>query len=84
MGTVGDMPPGTPWLTRTFGPYARKLVRNRFAAEYKRHLTPDMDVVEQWKLPVIAARIGEGIEPEFRELFKLARQLINDKTAATP
>lgn len=84
MGSVGDMPPGTPWLTRTFARFGRRIVRDAFDRAYRRNLTPDPSIVEQWKLPVIAARIGEGIEPEFPALFKLARQLINDKTPATP
>jgi hypothetical protein len=84
MCTLGDLPPGTPWLIRTFARFGRQILRGGFGRAYRRVLTPDPAVVDAWKLPVVAARIGEGIEAEFQALERIARSLINDRDAARP
>lgn len=84
MCTLGDLPPGTPWLLKTMARFGRRLMRGPFQRSYKKVLTPDPSVIREWQLPTIAARIAEGIEPELPALEKLARKLINDKQGATP
>lgn len=84
MGTLGELPPGTPWLIRTFARFGRRIVRGGFERSYRRVLRPDAAVIDDWKLPIVVARIAEGIEPEFPALERMARQLIGDKDAARP
>jgi hypothetical protein len=81
MGTMGDLPPGSPWLIRTFARFGRRILRGGFVRSYRRVLRPDPAVVDAWKLPIIVARIAEGIEPEFPTLERMALRLINDKSA---
>lgn len=78
MCTLGDLPPGTPWLTRTFARFGRRILRGGFTRAYRLMRAPDPGVIEAWKLPVVVARIAEGIEAEFPALKRLARQLLND------
>lgn len=82
MGTLGDLPPGTPWLIRNFARFGRRILRDGFVRAYRRVLKPDAAVVDAWKLPIVVARIAEGIEPEFSALERMARRLIGDKDAA--
>ena len=84
MGTLGDLPPGTPWLIRNFARFGRRIVRGGFVRSYRRVLKPDPAIIDAWKLPIVVARITEGIEPEFPALERMARQLIGDKDAARP
>jgi hypothetical protein len=78
MCTLGDLPPGTPTVLRTLARFGRRVLRGAYSRAYRRRLQPDASVVARWKLPVIAARITEGIEAEFPALERLARQSIND------
>ncbi len=64
--------------------FGRRLLRGIFSRAYKRVLRTDPAVLEQWQLVVITARIAEGIEAEFPALHRLARKLINDKSAVRP
>jgi hypothetical protein len=84
MCTLGDPPPGSSWIIRNLARFGRKILRIAFLRNYRRHLMPDLETVEAWKLPVVTARIAEGIEAELPALEKLARQLINDKQETTP
>jgi len=84
MGTLGDLPPGTPRFIRTFARLGRRIVRGRFDSAYRKVLNPDMRIVRQWTLAIVAARIAEGIEPEFPALERLARSLINDRRQSSP
>lgn len=84
MCTLGDLPPGTPWLIRNFARFGRRILRGGFVRSYRRASKPDPAVVDAWKLPVVVARIAEGIEAEFPALERMARQLIGDKDAARP
>jgi hypothetical protein len=69
MATVGDMPPGSPWLIRTFARLGRRVVRGRYDSAYRRVLKPDAEAVEAWRLPVLVGRLAEGIEPERKPLL---------------
>ena len=80
MCTLGDLPPGTPWLIRNFARFGRRVLRGGFERAYRRMLKADPAVLEAWKLPIVVARIAEGIEAEFPALERLARQLIDDRT----
>ena len=79
MGTLGDLPPGTPWLIRTFAGFGRRAVRSAFSRAYRRALPPDPGLVNAWRMPIIVARFAEGLEAEFPALDDLARRLLNDK-----
>jgi hypothetical protein len=82
--TLGDLPPGTPALLRLAARIGRRVLRGAFVRSYRRTLKLDESVIEAWRLPVIAARIGEGIGAEFPALLRLARQLIGDKRPGRP
>lgn len=84
MGTLGSLPPGTPWLIRNFARFGRRILRGGFVRSYRRALKLDLALVDAWKLPVIVARIAEGIEAEFPALELIARRLIDDRDAARP
>lgn len=84
MCTLGDLPPGSPALLRVAARFGRRVLRSAFVRSYRRTVRPDESIIEAWKLPVIAARVGEGIEAEFPALFRQARQLIGDRSARTP
>jgi hypothetical protein len=69
MATLGDMPPGSPWLIRTFGRIGRRLVRGAYNNAYRKVLKPDPVAAEGWRLPVLVGRLAEGIEAERHALL---------------
>jgi Ser/Thr protein kinase RdoA (MazF antagonist) len=84
MCTLGDLPPGSPWLLRTLARVGRRVLRVLFVKAYRRRLRLDPAVIEQWKLPVVAARMTEGIEAEVPALETLARRLVNAQRSNLP
>jgi len=77
MGTVGDVPPGSPLLVRMFADLGRKVVRGFYDRAYRKVLKPDAQAVEAWRLPVLTGRLAEGIEPERRALLKLIGEILH-------
>ena len=84
MCTLGDLPPGTPWLIRNFARFGRRVLRGGFSRAYPRALPLDQAKVDAWRLPVIVARFAEGIEAEFPALEHYARRVLNDKASRQP
>jgi hypothetical protein len=75
IGTLGDLPPGSPIHLRFFARFGRRLLRATYDRAYRRMLQPDSSVVEAWRLPVLAGRLTEDIEPERKALLSVIRSL---------
>lgn len=75
MCTLGDLPPGTPWMIRTFARFGRRVLRARYSGAYRSVLKPDAAAVEAWRLPVLVGRLAEGIEAERPALLKAIARL---------
>jgi aminoglycoside phosphotransferase (APT) family kinase protein len=76
LGTLGDLPPGSPILLRLFARFGRRLLRTTYDRAYRRVLKPDARAVEAWRLPVLAGRLTEGIEPERKALLSSIHSLL--------
>jgi hypothetical protein len=74
--TIGDLPPGSPWLIRTLARFGRRILRNTYDRAYRGVLQPDPDAVEAWRLPVLVGRLAENIEPERKPLLRTIRTLL--------
>jgi hypothetical protein len=70
IGTLGDLPPGSPIHLRLFARFGRRLLRTAYDRAYRRVLQPDPAVVEAWRLPVLVGRLTEDIEPERKALLQ--------------
>jgi aminoglycoside phosphotransferase (APT) family kinase protein len=75
LAKLGEPPPGAK------GRWLLQLGRGLFQAMYLRHyfrLRPDLSRADlaAWELPVVAARLAEGIEPERPKLVALIRQAL--------
>ncbi len=68
--TIGDLPPGSPWLIRTLARFGRRILRNTYDRAYRRVLKPDSQAVEAWRLLVLVGRLTEGIEAERNALLR--------------
>jgi Ser/Thr protein kinase RdoA (MazF antagonist) len=68
--TLGDLPPGSPRLIRVMARFGRRLLRTAYVRAYRRVLKPDARAVEAWRLPVLAGRLTEDIEPERNALLR--------------
>lgn len=75
MCTLGELPPGTPWMIRTFARFGRKVLRVRYSSAYRSVLKPDAAALEAWRLPVLVGRLSEGIEVERPALLKAIAQI---------
>ena len=73
--TLGDLPPGSPTLLRTFARFGRRVLRASYSRAYRGVLKPDARAVEAWRLPVLTGRLAEGIEPERKALLSSIRSL---------
>jgi Phosphotransferase enzyme family len=73
MCTLGDLPPGSPWLIRAMARFGRRLLRIRYDRAYRRVLQPDLAAVKAWRLPVLAGRLTEDIAPERPALIRHIR-----------
>jgi aminoglycoside phosphotransferase (APT) family kinase protein len=76
LGTLGDLPPGSPILLRLFARFGRRVVRDGYSRAYRGVLKVDARAVEAWRLPVLAGRLTEGIEPERKALLSSVRSLL--------
>jgi hypothetical protein len=75
LGTLGDLPPGSPILLRLFARFGRRLLRTTYDRAYRRVLQSDRAAVEAWRFPVLAGRLTEEIEPERKALLSIIRRL---------
>jgi aminoglycoside phosphotransferase (APT) family kinase protein len=74
--TLGDLPPGSPRLLRAFARFGRRVLRFGYSRAYRGVLKVDARAVEAWRLPVLAGRLTEGIEPERKALLSSIRSLL--------
>lgn len=75
MCTLGDLPPGTHWMVRTFAGFGRRVIRGAYSRAYRRVLKPDARAVEAWRLAVLVGRLAENIEAERPALLQAIGQL---------
>ncbi len=68
---MGSIPPGQPLVIRYGAIVARGLMRTSYVRAYRRARPLDMALAARWEIPVAAARIADGIEPERPKLIKL-------------
>ncbi len=71
MSRLGDMPPGSPLVVRYGAIVARGLFRSSYVRAYRRARPLDMALAVRWEIPVAAARLADGIEPERPKLLRL-------------
>lgn len=79
MSTLGDMPPGSPFMVRNFASAGRRIIRGFYRRAYRRKLSLDDALVAAWQLPVVAGRLAEGIEAERTALLTMSRRLVGDR-----
>ncbi|MDP9181051.1 MAG: phosphotransferase [Chloroflexota bacterium] len=76
MTTLGYLPPGSPWLMRTFARFGRRILRDIYSRSYRRILKPDPMAVQAWRLPVFVGRLTEDIEVERPVLLRTIPTLL--------
>jgi aminoglycoside phosphotransferase (APT) family kinase protein len=73
---MGSLPPGTPAVIRIGAKFARSVIRRTYERAYRRARALDPRLLAAWQAPVIANRLGDGIEEERdRLLAMLEREL---------
>jgi len=68
---IASVPPGAPTLVRRLEKIARRLIRSRYLAAYRRMRPLDDGLLAQWRVPVAADRLAEGIEDETDKLLSM-------------
>jgi len=71
----GEPPPGTPVVIRVAAKVARKLLVDSYLGAYRRAGSIDAQVMKRWELPIVVARLTEGIPEERERLLKQIRVL---------
>ncbi len=70
MMRLGSLPPGTSVALRVMALFGRSLLGVLYDRSYRRARRVDMRAVRAWDVPVMAARLAEGIEEERPALLK--------------
>jgi aminoglycoside phosphotransferase (APT) family kinase protein len=70
---ISNPPPGSPTLVRRLERYARRIIRSRYLASYRRRRPLDDALLARWRVPVAAARLHDGIEDERDALMTMLR-----------
>lgn len=73
---LGDPPQGTPAGIRLLIGIGRGLFRKIYLRRYFDLLPDTQEEVAAWQLPIVAARLGDGIEQERAKLLKLVNVLL--------
>lgn len=81
MFDIASVPPGAPALVRRLEKLARRLIRSRYVAAYRRKRPLDDGLLARWRVPVAAQRLGEGIEDETDTLLALLYTAMRDGAA---
>jgi aminoglycoside phosphotransferase (APT) family kinase protein len=68
---LGSAPPGTSLLLRGMALFGRNILVWLYMRSYRRSRPLEMDAVRRWTVPVVAARLSEGIEEEVPALLRL-------------
>ncbi|MEX0749859.1 MAG: aminoglycoside phosphotransferase, partial [Dehalococcoidia bacterium] len=71
---IASVPPGAPTIVRRLEKLARRLIRSRYLASYKRLRPLDDALLAQWRIPVAAERLHDGIEDERDKLMAILNQ----------
>ena len=61
---IATLPPGSPAIVRALERFARKLIRSRYLASYRRTRPLDDVLLARWRIVGAAERISHGIEDE--------------------
>ena len=61
---LGELPPGTPALTREMVHFGRSLFHKTYLRQYFQLRPENRKHLSAWHLPIAVARMGDGIEEE--------------------
>jgi aminoglycoside phosphotransferase (APT) family kinase protein len=68
---LGEPPPGTSLALRMLALVGRNLLVALYLRSYRKARPLDMAAVKRWEIPIVAARLSEGIEEEVPRLLAL-------------
>jgi len=71
---IGEPPPGSPILVRMLARIGGRILAWGYRRAYTRARSIDKRAVAAWKVPVAAARMGDGIESEFPAIVRMLEQ----------
>ncbi len=68
---IGALPPGTPFVVRTFDRLGRRLFAAAYLRAYRRERPVDMTLAARWEVVRAADRLADGIAEERPALLKI-------------
>ncbi len=68
---LGELPPGTPAITRWMVQIGRGLFHTQYLRRYFRLHPEYQQQLVAWQLPIAVARMGDGIEEEQSQLLSM-------------
>jgi aminoglycoside phosphotransferase (APT) family kinase protein len=71
---LGSPPPGTSLLLRGMALFGRHILVWLYLRSYRRSRPLEMEAVRRWTVPVVAARLSEGIEEEVPALLRFLEE----------
>src|SRR3990172_1764387 len=79
---LGEAPPGTSLALRALARVGRSLLVTLYLRSYRRARPLDMGTVRRWEIPVVAARLSEGIEEEVPRLLTFLERAAGGSAAS--
>jgi len=72
--TLGEPPPGTSQMTLRLHSLGRRILRSQYIDAYQNAHPIDTARVARWRLPIVVARLSDGIEAERARLLTAIEQ----------
>jgi aminoglycoside phosphotransferase (APT) family kinase protein len=73
---IGELPPGSPLMVRILAAVGRSVLWRLYDRGYRRHRSPDPEMVKRWEIVRVADRLVEGIPEEREALLKIAEEAV--------
>ncbi len=73
---IGELPPGSPLMVRFLAAVGRSVLWRLYDRAYRRHRSPDPEIVKRWEIVRVADRLVEGIPEERETLLKIAEEAV--------
>lgn len=77
---IASVPEGSPKIVRLLERYARRYIRSQYLTSYQNKRRLDPDLLLKWRLPVVAERLGDGIDDEREKLIGMLMQARNSRS----
>ncbi len=71
---LGELPPGSPMVMRVLARFVRRAMASAYLRAYRRQRAVEPAALRRWEIPIVAGRLGDGIEEETPKLLAILEE----------